>query len=81
MQETLAFSPPEVVGDDEVFAEAYHALVHSPLLVSLLRKESALNSSIRDSFRRKNMELSELRERYVYITFTYQDDFTYHFCL
>ncbi|XP_021946014.1 protein C12orf4 isoform X2 [Folsomia candida] len=64
MHETLEFSPPEVVGDDEVFADAYHSLVHSPLLVSLLRKESALNSLIRESFRKKGNELAELRGRH-----------------
>lgn len=53
--------------DDEVFADAYHSLVHSPLLVSLLRKESALNSSIRESFRKKGNELAELRAKYLFI--------------
>ncbi|CAG7726356.1 unnamed protein product, partial [Allacma fusca] len=49
--ETLQYNPPEVVGDDEVFAEAYHSLVHSPMLGTLLRKESALNSTIREMHR------------------------------
>jgi len=54
------------VGDDEVFAEAYHALVHSPMLGTLLRKESALNSSIREMYRLNNQELLSLNEKYVH---------------
>ncbi|CAL8080827.1 unnamed protein product [Orchesella dallaii] len=62
-EETLQFNPPEVVGDDEVFAEAYHSLVHSPMLATLLRKESALNSAIKEMHRLKNSELEGLNER------------------
>ena len=63
LQETLQYNPPEVVGDDEVFAEAYHSLVHSPMLGTVLRKESALNSLIRELRRQQNTEVEELKER------------------
>jgi len=62
-EETLQYNPPEVVGDDEVFAEAYHALVHSPLLGSVLRKESAFNSTVREMHRCKYQEISALNEK------------------
>ncbi len=52
-----------MVGDDEVFAEAYHALVHSPMLGAVLRKESAMNSTIREMHRLKNLEIASLNEK------------------
>ncbi|CAM1318661.1 C12orf4 (predicted) [Pycnogonum litorale] len=57
------YALPEEVTDEEVFADAYHSLIHSPALETLLNLEHTYAAAVEDTVNNKIKEMSHLETR------------------
>lgn len=58
------FAEQKGATDEEVFAGAFHQLVHSPALVAILQVESSYACKVQDVTRQRNEDVNKMTNRY-----------------
>ncbi|KAG1714460.1 Protein C12orf4 [Nymphon striatum] len=58
-----AYAKPEGISDEEVFADAYHSLIHSPALETILNLEHTYATAVEDTVNKKISESKAIEER------------------
>lgn len=68
-QKTIAYAEPLGTTDEELFAAAYHRLVHSPSLETILQAEHEFGRAVTDVVQQRDAEFEKLTQKFVYYTF------------
>jgi hypothetical protein len=63
VQEVTQYCSPAAMSDEELFAEAYHQLVHSPMLDKVLKGIEAMSAQVSQMVALKNAEINQLSIR------------------
>lgn len=63
--QTAAYAEPIGTTDEELFAAAYHRLVHSPSLETILQAEHEFGRAVTDVVQQRDKEFEKLTEKYV----------------
>ena len=62
--QVLEYAQPPEVRDEEVFADVYHSLIHSPLSVTILQLEANYACTVETLCRERDYKLGELETRH-----------------
>ncbi|ENN76845.1 hypothetical protein D910_11941, partial [Dendroctonus ponderosae] len=62
-EELIEFGEKRCASDEELFATAYHKLVHSPALETMLQYEHMYSKTIRQKTEKRNMMIKKLSDR------------------
>ena len=65
LQEVLCYAKPEVITNELVFSEVYHALIHSPALETLLNLEHTYSITVGNVIDQRDKDLNLLEQRYL----------------
>lgn len=63
----LEFADQKGTSDEEVFAMAYHKLVHSPALETILQVEDSYAMTVAEMLKNKDEDIRKLTDRWVLI--------------
>lgn len=69
LKEIVEFGERRCASDEELFATAYHKLVHSPALETMLQLEHMYSKTVRQKTEEKNALIKQLSDRFVFYLF------------
>lgn len=68
-ENVVDFAEQKGSSDEEVFAAAYHKLVHSPALEIIMQVESSYAKTVMDMLKSRDEDIQKLTQKYVLISF------------
>lgn len=62
-ENVMEFAEQKGTSDEEVFAAAYHKLVHSPALETILQVENSYAKTVMNTLKNKELDIKQLTQR------------------
>lgn len=61
----MEYAEQKGTSDEEVFANAYHKLVHSPALETILQVESSYANTVEETLKNRDEDIQKITQRFV----------------